>query len=309
MRPTLVIMAAGMGSRYGGLKQMDPVDDYGNTLLDFSIYDARRAGFTSVVFIIKENFAKEFKAQIGQRIEKIMDVSYVYQELDRLPDGFKVPSGRKKPWGTAHAIMCCEGVIKGPFAVINADDFYGQEAFKEISEFLSNNDESDEIAHYAMVGYLLKNTVTDNGYVSRGVCQVNEEQQLISVTEYMQIEKHNGRIFYTLDQGKCYQGLEEDTIVSMNLWGFGYGILKETKEQFQNFLKTKVKEEPLKSEFFLPSVVSHMIEEDKADVKVLKSHDTWYGITYKEDKQQVVMAIKGMREKGIYPQDLMEAIQ
>jgi len=305
-KPVLVIMAAGMGSRYGGLKQIDPVDAYGHIIMDFSIFDAKRAGFEKVVFIIKKAIEKEFKEGIGNRISEYMDVDYVYQELDTLPEGFEVPEGREKPFGTGHAILSCKDVVKGPFAVINADDYYGVHAFQEIYQYLSEN-EDDEKYRYAMVGYILSNTLTENGYVSRGICETDAEGYLTGITERTHIENQENGVAYTEDDGVNWTPLSAESIASMNLFGFTASMLNELEAGFPRFLETGLKENPMKCEYFLPSVVGELIEQDKATVKVLKSTDRWYGITYKEDKQAVVDAIKRLKEEGVYPEHLWKA--
>ena len=305
-KPVLVIMAAGMGSRYGGLKQIDPVDNEGHIIMDFSIYDAKRAGFEKVVFIIKKAIEKEFKAGIGDRISQYMDVEYVYQELDTLPEGFEVPEGRVKPFGTGHAILSCKDVVDGPFAVINADDYYGVHAFQEIYNYLTEN-EDDEKYHYAMVGYILSNTLTENGYVSRGICEMDKEAFLTGITERTHIEQRDMGVQFTEDDGKTWEDIAADSIVSMNMFGFTASMLKELECRFPEFLEKGLKENPMKCEYFLPSVVSDLIEEDKADVKVLRSEDRWYGITYKEDKEAVVSAVQKLKDTGVYPQHLWEA--
>lgn len=302
-KPVLVIMAAGMGSRYGGLKQIDPVDSDGHIIMDFSIYDAKRAGFEKVVFIIKKSIEQEFKECIGDRISKYIDVEYVYQELDTLPEGFSVPEGREKPFGTGHAILSCKDVVKGPFAVINADDYYGVHAFKEIYNYLSEN-EDDEKYRYAMVGYILSNTLTENGYVSRGICETDADGYLTGITERTHIEKREDGVAFTENDGASWTSLSGDSIASMNLFGFTASMLGELEAGFAKFLEKGLKENPLKCEYFLPSVVGNLIEEKKATVKVLKSADRWYGITYKEDKQAVVDAIKGLKQDGVYPEHL-----
>lgn len=302
-KPVLVIMAAGMGSRYGGLKQIDPVDADGHIIMDFSIYDAKRAGFEKVVFIIKKAIEKEFKEGIGDRISQYMDVEYAYQELDKLPKGFLVPEGRVKPFGTGHAILSAKDIIDGPFAVINADDYYGVHAFQEIYHYLSAN-EDDNVYRYAMVGYILSNTLTDNGYVSRGICEMDSEGYLTGITERTHIEKREEGVEYTEDDGASWVSISPDSIASMNLFGFSASMMKELEERFPAFLEKGLQENPMKCEYFLPSVVGELIGEQKATVKVLKSTDRWYGITYKEDKQAVVDAIQKLKDEGIYPQHL-----
>ncbi len=304
-KPILVVMAAGMGSRYGGLKQVDPVGSHGQIIIDYSIFDARRAGFETVVFIIKREIEDTFKQAIGDRLSKIMDVRYAYQQLEDLPEGYSVPEGRTKPWGTSHAILAARDVIDAPFAVINADDYYGPEAFQEIYNYLSTHEDGDRY-DYAMVGYLLKNTVTEHGSVARGVCVENADGTLASVTERTKIETYEGGIHFTEDDGKTWTDVDPDSIVSMNLWGFTESFIRETKARFAAFLDNALAEKPLKGEYFLPSVVSQLIAEDKATVKVLRSHDKWYGVTYKEDKPVVVKAIADKTAEGLYPDNLWE---
>jgi len=298
-------MAAGMGSRYGGLKQIDPVDEEGHIIMDFSMFDAKRAGFEKVIFIIKRENEADFKAAVGDRMAKYMDVSYAYQEIDNIPDGYQVPEGRVKPWGTAHAVLSCINQIDGPFAVINADDYYGQEAFRLIYDYLASH-EDDEIYRYTMVGYELGNTVTDNGHVARGVCDMNEEGELKAIHERTRIEKRDDGIAYTEDDGKTWVNVPADTTVSMNMWGFTRSILEEVEAGFPAFLDEGLKVNPMKCEYFLPAVVSDLLGEGRAAVAVLKSADKWYGVTYKEDKPVVMAAIKKMKEDGVYPAHLWE---
>lgn len=300
-KPVLVIMAAGMGSRYGGLKQMDPVDENGHIIMDFSIYDAIRAGFEKVVFIIKKENEALFKECVGDRVAKKMQVEYVFQDLHNLPEGYIVPEGREKPWGTGHAVLSCLSAVDGPFVVINADDYYGREAFQIIYDFLTTH-QDDEKYQYTMVGYYLKNTLTENGHVARGVCIADEEGKLTGITERTRIEKHADGPAYTEDDGETWTKLPEDTIVSMNMWGFTSGILQELNNRFARFLEENLRKNPLKCEYFLPFVVDELLKENKAEVTVLKSPDRWYGVTYKEDKPVVVEAIKNMRSAGLYPQ-------
>ncbi len=285
---TLVVMAAGMGSRFGGLKQMEPISADGRVLLDFSAYDAKRAGFTKIVFVIKEAIAEDFISIVGKRIEKIIDVEYVYQELDKLPDGFVCPEGREKPWGTAHAILCCKDAVKEPFAVVNADDYYGRNAFDKIYNELVK-DSSD----YCMAGFRLKNTLTENGTVSRGVCDV-VDGYLESVVERTKIKDCK----FTEDDGETWTELSPDTLVSMNLWGFKPDVFGYIEEGFKDFLAERINEP--KSEYYLPLVVSELIENGTKKVRVLTAEDKWYGVTYKEDKPQVVAAIEDMIAKGYY---------
>ena len=304
-KPVLVIMAAGMGSRYGGLKQIDPVDKEGHIIMDFSLFDAKRAGFEKVIFIIKKENEDSFREAVGNRMAKYMEVSYVFQDINNIPEGFEVPEGRVKPWGTGHAVLSCIDEIDGPFAVINADDYYGRHAFEAIYNYLSEHEDDDKY-RYAMVGYLLKNTVTDNGHVARGICTTNEEGELVNITERTRIEKRDGKIAFTENDGETWENLPEDTLVSMNMWGFSASILKELKERFPVFLKKNLSVNPMKCEYFLPFVVDELLCEKKATVKVLKSMDKWYGVTYKEDKPVVVAAIQKLKDGGLYPQKLWE---
>ncbi len=296
--PTLVIMAAGMGSRYGGLKQIDPVDEQGHIIIDFSIYDAVQAGFRKIVFVIKRENERDFREAVGKRAEQMAEVHYVFQELTDLPQGFRVPAGRVKPWGTGHAVLCCRDVISGPFMVINADDYYGSHAFRFMYDFLVSH-EDDSKYRYAMMGYILENTLTDNGSVARGVCTADAEGYLTDITERTQIERKDGKVVYTED-GLSYYELEPDSLVSMNMWGFSGSFLTELQKGFPVFLEKGLKENPMKCEYFLPSVVSALIDAGKATVTVLKSSDKWYGVTYKEDKERVMAAVKAMKEQGLY---------
>lgn len=305
MKPVLVIMAAGMGSRYGGLKQIDPVDEQGHIIIDFSIFDAVKAGFEKVVFIIKKEDEADFKECIGDRMSKKMDVSYVYQDLHNLPEGFTVPEGRVKPWGTGHAIASCLGKVDGPFAVINADDYYGQHAFETIYNYL-NTHEDDEQYRYTMVGYVLENTLTDHGHVARGVCETDELGYLVGIHERTRIEKRGEGAAYTEDDGNTWTEIPKGSTVSMNMWGFSKSILEELQNRFAAFLKENLESNPLKCEYFLPTVVGELLEEEKATVEVLKSSDRWYGVTYKEDKQVVVEAVKNFKKQGLYPDRLWE---
>jgi dTDP-glucose pyrophosphorylase len=297
--PELVILAAGMGSRYGGLKQIDKVDDFGHIIIDFSIFDAMRAGFKDITFIIKHAIEKEFREVMDKHLQgKDVNVKYVFQELDKLPEGCSVPEGRVKPWGTAHAILCCHGTVEGPFAVINADDYYGRHAFEKIYDFLKNPKESSK-QQYAMVGYRVKNTVTENGTVTRGVCQSDSEGMLTSVVETSGIAIDGDSIYYTKDGEKIT--LEPDTLVSMNLWGFTEDFILECKSHFPEFFENTVPKNPEKSEYFIPTLVADLINEGRAEVKVIENEDVWHGVTYKEDKADVVNAFKELKAAGYYP--------
>lgn len=301
--PVLVIMAAGMGSRYGGLKQIDPIDEQGNIIIDYSIYDAKQAGFQKVIFIIKKENEADFKKVIGERIAKQIEVEYVYQDSNAIPKGYKVPSGREKPFGTGHAILCCKDKISGPFAVINADDYYGAQAFSLLYQFLATKQSSYS---YMMVGYYLENTITENGYVARGVCSVNESGYLYDIKERTHIEQRDGAIVFTEDEGKSFEALNEKSIVSMNMWGFQASFLEELEQRFPAALEIILKENPLKGEYFLPSVVNELIQEEKASVLVMESPDKWYGVTYHQDKETVVKAIKDLKKRGCYKETLWE---
>ena len=304
-KPVLVIMAAGMGSRYGGLKQIDPIDKDGHIIIDFSIFDAIRAGFEKIVFIIKKANEKDFKEDIGNRMEKYVQVEYVFQELCNLPEGYSVPEGRVKPFGTGHAILSCKDVIDGPFAVINADDYYGPTAYKMIYDYLDSHSDDDKY-RYTMVGYVLENTLTDNGHVARGVCETDENHYLTGITERTHIEKKEDGAYYTEDDGQTWHEIPEGSTVSMNLWGFSESILKELDARFSKFLDENLEKNPLKCEYFLPTVVNELLDENKATVEVLKSMDKWYGVTYKEDKAFVMDAIQKLKDDGLYPEKLWE---
>ena len=302
--PVLVVMAAGMGSRYGGLKQIDPVDEHGNIIIHYSLFDAYRAGFRTAVFVIKPELEETFKEVIGPKVPEKMEIKYVHQIMTDLPEGYTVPEGRTKPWGTAHAALAARKVVDGPFAIINADDYYGVGAFKTIYDYLCANPDSEGCYEYTMVGYLLKNTVTENGSVARGVCTTNEEGYLDNVVERTKIVKGENNPKFTEDDGATWTDLSNDTIVSMNMWGLTRSYLDEAEARFPAFLEETAKVNPLKGEYFLPSVVSQLLAEQKARVRVLSSEDKWYGVTYKEDKPVVVNALAEMRNSGVYPQNL-----
>ena len=305
-KPVLVVMAAGLGSRYGGLKQLDPIDSNNHVILDYSVYDAHRAGFDTVVFVIKQEHEEVFRERIGDRMSKSVEVKYAFQRPDDLPEGYAVPEGRTKPWGTAQAVLAAREVVDGPFAVINADDYYCPEAFEEIYNYLIHHPDTPELYEYAMVGYLLKNTVTENGSVARGVCTETASGYLHSVVERTKIVKGDRCPMYTEDDGETWHDLCEDDIVSMNLWGFQKSYLEEAWKGFPAFLDKALAENPMKAEYFLPAVVSSLLSQHKARVKVLRSNDKWYGVTYKEDKPGVMAALADLREKGVYPEKLWE---
>ena len=301
-KPVLVVMAAGMGSRYGGLKQIDPVGSQGEAILDYSIYDAHQAGFETVVIIIKEAIKKDFLETVGARLEKApVEIRYAYQELDHLPAGYTTPEGRTKPFGTAHAVLCAAEAIDGaPFAVINADDYYGKSAFKTIFDQLSS---TEDPYGYCMVGYEVGKTVTDNGTVARGVCTTDENNMLVEVIERTSIEKYEGGIRYTDDDGS-YVDLAPDTIVSMNMWGFMPSFLDEVTARFSAYLDSALESNPLKCEYFLTLPITQLLQEKKATLVVRSTADRWYGVTYAADKPVVVAALKEMTEKGMYPDGL-----
>ncbi len=299
--PTLVIMAAGMGSRFGGLKQITSVDDMGHAIIDFSLFDTRRAGFKKIAFIIKHEIEDDFKAAVGSRMEKYFDVKYIFQQLDKLPAGYAIPEGRVKPWGTGHAVMCCRDEIDGPFAVINADDFYGKGAYEAIYNFLKEDRAKSE---YAMVGYKLKNTVTENGHVARGICEI-ENGFLKGITERTHIEKRGENAAYTED-GERFTEVSGDVTVSMNFWGFSTQMLEELYARFPAFLDKNLGANPLKCEYFLPFVANEQLEEGIASVRILDCNETWYGMTYREDLDSVRSAIADMKAKGIYPDKLWQ---
>lgn len=303
--PVLVIMAAGMGSRYGGLKQIDPVDNAGNKILDFSIYDALRAGFKKAVFIIKKENEELFRECIGDAVSRHMEVEYVFQDINDVPDGFVIPEERVKPWGTAHAIFSCRDAVNSPFAVINADDYYGVEAFQVLYNFLTTH-EDDEKYRYAMVGYLLENTLTENGSVARGCCVTNDEGYLVSITERTKIVKTPDGAAYTEDEGVTYTPIDVKTPVSMNMWGFTPSIIPELGKALEEFFTTQVQKNPLKAECYLPIEVDSLLKEDKATVQVLSSKDKWFGVTYKEDKPYVTESIQKLKDAGVYPDVLWD---
>ena len=299
-KPALVVMAAGMSSRYGSLKQIDPVGNHGQLIIDYSIYDAIRAGFEHVIFIIKRENDAEFRAAIGDRLAGHVRVDYAYQELDDLPNGFNVPNGRVKPWGTTHAVLAARDILDGPFAVINADDYYGPEAFRLIYDYLTTNPEGEE---YAMVSYLLGKTVSENGAVTRGICKTGEDGYLQAIVEQSGIEKDGdgGRI--PMGDG-TYNALPGSTVVSMNFWGFTCGFIDHAKRMFPQFLEQTLQNDGMKGEFYLPAAIGQLLEENAAKVKVLKSSDQWFGVTFKEDKPLVVESIARLTGQGVYPDDL-----
>ncbi|MFI3325195.1 MAG: sugar phosphate nucleotidyltransferase [Clostridia bacterium] len=302
-KPILLVMAAGMGSRYGGLKQIDPVGVNGEIIMDYSVFDAKKAGFEKVVFVIKKENEEDFKQAIGDKISKYIEVKYAYQNLADLPNGFEVPAQRVKPWGTGHAVLSAKEYIDAPFVAINADDYYGGQAFQKIYDFLTSKQSQDKM-QITMVGYLIKNTLSENGHVSRGVCEVDENSKLTGITERTRIERVNGAPAFTENDGETWENLSDDTIVSMNMWGFPQEMMQELEIKFKEFLLKDAPSNPLKAEFFLPFAVNDLLEENKGEVTVLKSEDKWYGVTYKEDKEIVKNAMKNLAENGTYPNPL-----
>lgn len=301
MNPTLLVLAAGMGSRYGGLKQIDPVGPSGETIIDYSIYDAIRAGFGKLVFVIRRDIETDFKESIGKKYEDKIAIDYAYQELTMVPEEFAIPEQRKKPWGTGHAVLVAEGVVNEPFAVINADDFYGTHSFRVLADYLKTAEDVDDVADYVMVGFILRNTLSEFGTVARGVCYSNADGFLENVVETTNIAKDGDQAQYTDDEGGVHQ-LSGDEIVSMNMWGFTPSIFGHLRQQFADFLQERGGEE--KAEFYIPTVVNNLISRDVAHVKVLSSQDSWFGVTYREDKPYVVDSIKSLVENDVYPQKL-----
>ncbi len=304
-KPILVVMAAGMGSRYGGLKQIDPVGSHGEAILDYSLFDAHEAGFETAVIIIKEAIRNDFMATVGKRLEKCpMEIRYAYQELDKIPADCAIPAERTKPWGTSHAVLCAKEAIDGaPFAVINADDYYGKQAYREIYQYLCAAQDGEK-AEYCMVGYQLGKTVTDNGSVARGICSTDENGYLTSVVERTRIEKYEGGIHFTTDDGATWEDVAAETPVSMNMWGFTPGILDTIAADFPRFFREEVAKNPVKAEMYLPGTVGRLLQADAATVKVLKTADQWYGVTYAADKPMVMAALKAMTQEGKYPDGL-----
>ncbi len=304
-KPILVVMAAGMGSRYGGLKQIDPVGSCGEAILDYSLYDAHEAGFETAVIIIKKMIEKDFMETVGKRLEKCpMEIRYAYQELEKIPAGFTVPEGRTKPWGTSHAVLCAKDVIgDAPFAVVNADDYYGKQAYRELYNYLSGPCGSEKTG-YCMVGYRLGNTVTENGSVARGICEVDENGYLTHIVERTRIEKYEGGIHFTADDGATWEDVAAETPVSMNMWGYTPGFLEAVEADFPRFLREEVPANPAKAEMFLPMTIGKMLRENACTVKVLRTADKWFGVTYAADKPVVVEALREMTRQGLYPDGL-----
>ena len=300
-KPALVVMAAGMGSRYGGLKQIDPVGRHGEIIMDYSLYDALEAGFEKVVFIINHRIEKDFYDVVGRRAEKHMEVRYVFQQPDAmLPAGFAVPEGREKPWGTAHALLCCKNDVNEPFAAINADDYYGKRAFSVLYDYLKNAKDGDK-ADFSMVGYLAKNTLTEHGSVARGVCEVDQNGELVNIVERLKIFKTPEGPAYTEDDGQTFVHFPEDNLVSMNFFGFTPALFPALEARFPEFLADAMEKNPLKGEFLIPQEVGRMLQAGRASVRVLSSPDRWYGVTYREDKPEVMQALSDLTDAGAYP--------
>ncbi|HOO18864.1 MAG TPA: sugar phosphate nucleotidyltransferase [Paludibacteraceae bacterium] len=301
MKPTLLILAAGMGSRYGGLKQLDGIGPHGETIMDYSIYDAIKAGFRKVVFVIRKSFEKEFNELIIKKFKNLIDVEVVFQDLDKIPEGYTYSPRREKPWGTNHAVLMAKDVIHEPFGVINADDFYGKESFEILSNFLQSvTDKKDE---YCMIGYRIENTLSENGPVSRGICIVNENNELIDVVERTSIQEKGGAIIY-LDENGREVSIPPETIVSMNMWGFTPDYFNYSLEYFKKFLEEN--SQNIKAEFYIPTVVNQLIHEKKIICKVLNTPSKWFGVTYAEDKPQSILKINELIRKGIYPEKLFD---
>lgn len=298
-KATLIIMAAGMGSRYGGLKQIDPVGENGEIILDYSVYDAIEAGFDRVIFVIKHEIEADFKAVMQGKFENKIKIEYAYQDINNIPEPFSVPEGRQKPWGTGHAVLSCKDMIDGPFAVVNADDYYGKETFKLIYKEITKEKDSEEKYNFCMVGFKVENTLTENGHVARGVCQTDSAGYLTDIVERTKIAKRDGKIMFTEDD-ENWTEISEGSTVSMNCWGFTKEMMPELSCRFKGFLE-KNKENLLKCEYFLPFVVDDLLKEGKAKVKVLETKEKWYGVTYKADKEIVVDALKKKTQMGFYP--------
>ncbi len=300
MKPTLLVLAAGMGSRYGGLKQIDPVGPGGETMLDYSVFDALRAGFGRVVFLIRKDIEDAFKTTVGARYAGRVETGYAFQELGMVPAGFRVPAERQKPWGTAHAMLCAESAVHGPFAAINADDFYGADSYRSMAAFLARPEATDGVADYAMVGFHLRKTLSEHGSVARGICKLSARGTLDHVEEMTKIERTPAGA-RNVENGVTTE-LTGDEVVSMNLWGFQPSIFPHLRRLFADFLKRQGQE--LKSEFFIPLVASTLIAEKKARFHVLPTQSTWFGITYREDKPVVMASIRALIAKGDYPAQL-----
>ena len=302
-KPTLIIMAAGLGSRYGGSKQIDKMTDEGEIILDFSLYDAMLAGFNRAIFIIREEHREVFRELVDERAGRFMQIEYAYQRLEDIPKGYEIPEGRQKPWGTSHAVLAAKHLIDGPFVVINADDYYGPGAFASLYEYLTTHEDGDKY-EFCMAGYKLENTVTENGHVARGICELDDEGFLKQVTERKKIEVRPEGIAFTEDDGRSWTSLPEGTVVSMNFWGFSQAMTNELEDGLPEFLDEALTEDPLKGEYLLPHTADKLIKQGKARIKVITSPDKWCGVTYKEDKDDVKNTLASLKDKGLYPEKL-----
>ena len=305
-KPVLVVLAAGMGSRYGGLKQMDSVGSCGQCLIDYSIYDARRAGFEKVIFVITRELEADFRTLVGSRISRGMEVRYAFQEMEDMVGDVPIPPSRTKPWGTTHAVLAARELIDGPFAVINADDYYGPEAYRVLYDYLAHHTDRPDCFQYAMVGYYLGKTLSDNGGVTRGVCRINRDGLLESIVEQQSIEREGEGGRFTTDDGQNWNHLSGETLVSMNFWGFQRSFLQEAQERFPLLLRRALARHPEKGEVQLPVMVADMLDRGRAQVRVLSSGEKWFGVTYREDKPKVVAALREKTDQGQYPENLWE---
>jgi UTP-glucose-1-phosphate uridylyltransferase len=306
-KPTLVVLAAGTGSRYRGLKQIDPIGPNGEIIIDYSIYDALNAGFGRVVFVIKQEIEEALRERVGKTIEKRCETAYVLQRIGDVPEGFEVPPDRQKPWGTAHATLSCKNVVHSPFAVINADDFYGRSSYQTLCDYLKNAQDRDGVYDYCMVGYVLENTLTEHGPVARGVCTVDQDGYLVEIRERTQIEKFGEISKYTED-GEHWVEIPRGSIVSMNMWGFTPSLFSELEARFPQFLQ-KNSDNIQEAEYLLPDVVDDLLKEIKATVKVLSANERWYGVTYQQDKPRVKQAIRDLIRRGVYPENLWSGVR
>ena len=302
MKPTLLLLAAGMGSRYGGLKQLDGLGPNGETIMDYSIYDAIQAGFGKIVFVIRKDFEEQFRTQVLSKYEGHIPTELVFQSIDNIPEGFSVPEGREKPWGTNHAVLMAKNVINEPFCVINCDDFYSRDCFKVIGNFLANLPEGAK-NQYAMVGFRVGNTLSENGTVSRGICTTNAEKHLVDVVERTKIERRDGKVQYIGDEGE-WVATDDNTPVSMNVWGFTPDYFEYSEAYFKEFLSDKKNIENKKSEYFIPLMVNKLINDGTASVEVLNTTSSWFGVTYPEDRESVVTKIQSLVDESVYPSKL-----
>jgi hypothetical protein len=306
-KPTLVVMAAGIGSRYGGLKQIDPVGPNGEIILDYSVYDALNVGFGKVVFVIKQDIEEAFRERVGKSIEKRCETIYVFQQVEDVPEGFEVPPDRQKPWGTGHATLSCGNVVDSPFAVINADDFYGQSSYQTLCDYLRSAQDHDGVYNYCMVGYVLKSTLTEHGHVARGVCTVDEDGFLVEIRERTRIEKFGEIVKYTED-GETWIEIPGESVVSTNMWGFAPSLFLELEARFPHFLQEN-RDNLQRAEYFLPDVVGDLVRENKARVRVLSTNQRWFGVTYKQDKPRAQQAIRDLIRRGVYPENLWGGVE